>query len=379
MPLKYSILLPTKNGGKYLKHCINAVLNQSYQNIELVVSDNANNDETSDIIRKYQDDARLISVRLKRQVSVTENWNNALNLASGDYILMLGDDDLLFPESISKLDKIINQQNRPECLTYNAFGYIAPNSIMDNQDSYYSDIFFKYTDEFRSPRILSRKERIQIVKKMYMFKVDIPLNMQTTIISSNVIEKIKEGIFKAPFPDQYALNALLLNADNWFFTPEKILIIGISPKSFGHYVYSNKQNKGREYLALPPNDNPMLPGNELLNNMCIWLKKIKDNYPQYLNETKIDKEAYIVRQIYWWVKELRMRSIEKEIFFKRLKMIKIIEYIKLTKFLFYYETWDKIRFFLFSKKEKNINSNIRNMIKIKGVNNIHEFSIWIKN
>ena len=111
MSLKYSILLPTKNGGKYLEHCINAVLNQNYKNIELVISDNANNDETPDIIRKYQDDTRLISVRLKHQVSVTENWNNVLNLASGDYILMLGDDDLLFPESISKLDKIINQQN----------------------------------------------------------------------------------------------------------------------------------------------------------------------------------------------------------------------------------------------------------------------------
>ena len=49
--MNFSVLLPTKNGEKYLKTCIDSVLSQDYRDMELIVFDNANTDNTSEIVK----------------------------------------------------------------------------------------------------------------------------------------------------------------------------------------------------------------------------------------------------------------------------------------------------------------------------------------
>ena len=95
--MKFSVLLPTRNGGKYLKSCIESVLSQDYKDMELIVFDNANTDNTAEVVNSYSNDKRLKYYRTDSVVSVTDNWNNALKKSSGDYVLMMGDDDFLLP------------------------------------------------------------------------------------------------------------------------------------------------------------------------------------------------------------------------------------------------------------------------------------------
>src|SRR5688572_20083702 len=95
--MKFSVLLPTRNGGPYLENCIHSILGQGYDDLELIISDNANTDKTPEIIAQYAADPRVKILRLEEPISVTDNWNNALFSASGDYIMMMGDDDLLLP------------------------------------------------------------------------------------------------------------------------------------------------------------------------------------------------------------------------------------------------------------------------------------------
>ena len=94
--MKLSVLLPTRNGGALLHDCVKSVLDQSYEGMELVVSDNASADETRDVLASF-DDARLRVVRLDEPIPVTDNWNNALAESAGDYLLLIGDDDYLLP------------------------------------------------------------------------------------------------------------------------------------------------------------------------------------------------------------------------------------------------------------------------------------------
>ena len=51
--MKFSVLLPTRNGGKYLKSCIESVLSQDYKDMELIVFDNANTDNTAEVVNSY--------------------------------------------------------------------------------------------------------------------------------------------------------------------------------------------------------------------------------------------------------------------------------------------------------------------------------------
>ena len=54
--MKFSVLLPTRNGGKYLESSIESVLSQDYQDMELIVFDNANTDNTAEVVNSFSND-----------------------------------------------------------------------------------------------------------------------------------------------------------------------------------------------------------------------------------------------------------------------------------------------------------------------------------
>ena len=58
--MRFSILLPTRNGGDFLQNCIRSILEQDHDDFELVISDNANTDATPEIIRQFKDDLRVV-------------------------------------------------------------------------------------------------------------------------------------------------------------------------------------------------------------------------------------------------------------------------------------------------------------------------------
>ena len=107
--MRFSVLLPTRNGGDYLNDAIASVLAQPYEDMELVVSDNASDPETRAVVSRFTADKRLKYVRLDDVVSVTDNWNHALQVSRGDYVVMIGDDDCLLPAFFETLDAAIDR------------------------------------------------------------------------------------------------------------------------------------------------------------------------------------------------------------------------------------------------------------------------------
>jgi hypothetical protein len=60
---------------------------------------------------------------------------------------------------------------------------------------------------------------------MFKFHNRIPLNTIAHIWSRKIIERVEGDLFRPPYPDHFALNSLLLKADNWVFSKEKTYII----------------------------------------------------------------------------------------------------------------------------------------------------------
>ena len=89
--MRFSVLLPTRNGGTLVANCIRSILEQDHRDFELVISDNANTDTTPDVVRGFSSDPRLKVVRQAKPISVAENWTAALQVSSGDYVLMMRD------------------------------------------------------------------------------------------------------------------------------------------------------------------------------------------------------------------------------------------------------------------------------------------------
>ncbi len=302
--MKFSVLLPTRNGGRFLRNCIGSVLEQPYPDMELVVSDNANTDETQSVVSAFRSDSRLKYIRLNEPVSVTENWNVALQESQGEYFLMIGDDDYLLPGYFDRMAQVIERYHHPDGIVYNAYSYVFPSSIDGNRSSYYADPHFRFGPGF-ADGFLPPDFRKAIVRDMFRFRVRYPLNMQLTLVSRRAADRIRGGPFQPPFPDHYALNALLLDAQTVVYCPEKLVVVGVSPKSFGHFAYSNKQDKGMRYLGSDSAFEGRLPGNELVNSMYLWLVRLQANYSDQLGKIRISRADYVRRQAYAWCGQLQ--------------------------------------------------------------------------
>lgn len=103
-----SICIPTWNRAKYLDKSLNSIFSQigeiSEGNLELFVSDNASDDNTSDVINKYIELGLPITYnRNTENIGAARNFLNCINWASGKYILLLGDDDILKPRAINMI------------------------------------------------------------------------------------------------------------------------------------------------------------------------------------------------------------------------------------------------------------------------------------
>ena len=334
--MKFSVLLPTRNGGKYLKSCIESVLSQDYKDMELIVFDNANTDNTAEVVNSYSNDKRLKYYRIDSVVSVTDNWNNALKKSSGDYVLMMGDDDFLLPGYFDTLDKTIKENDFPDGISYFGYSFIYPNAV-DNKEGYYSDPHYDYEKKLIDSGKTTENQLKSIVYDMFKFKNRVPLNTLPHIWSRKVINRVDGELFRPPYPDHFALNAIFLKANTWVFSKEKLYIIGVTPKSYGHYVFSdNDQKGGEDYLGISGDFPGQLPGSALINNMHVWLQLLKDNYPDYLGGVQISRNGYVRHQLHYWISQYRHGSIERKDLFHLLGLLTLKDKLGLISAI-----WDK--------------------------------------
>jgi glycosyltransferase involved in cell wall biosynthesis len=332
--MKFSVLLPTRNGAKYLKSCINSVLCQDYSDMELIVFDNANTDNTYEIVQLFSDDKRLKYYKTGSVVSVTDNWNNALKKSSGDYVLMIGDDDFILPGYFDTIESIIEENNFPDGISYCGYSFIYPDAI-DNSVSYYSNPHFKYEKKFINRELIFEKQLKSIVYDMFKFHNRIPLNTLPHIWSRRVINLVEGELFRPPYPDHFALNAILLKANTWVFSEKKLYIIGVTPKSYGHYVFSDEQKEGEDYLGISGEFPGQLPGSTLINNMYVWLQLLKDNYPNFLSDVSISRNNYVKHQAHYWISQYRHKSINLKELFHRIGLLTLKDKVSLISVLWH--------------------------------------------
>jgi glycosyltransferase involved in cell wall biosynthesis len=102
MGKRVTIAIPTYNREEYLRISLSSALVQTYPDLEIIVSNNACTDKTSDFLKGI-DDPRVRILEHEHTVSMMQNWNSCLNAATGKYFLLLSDDDVLDPSAIEEL------------------------------------------------------------------------------------------------------------------------------------------------------------------------------------------------------------------------------------------------------------------------------------
>lgn len=100
MRMQVSVCIPTYNGREFLADALRSVLSQTYADFELLVMDDDSTDGTRDVVQSFSD-PRLRLHHNTRRYGLPGNWNRCLELASGEYVCIFHQDDLMLPENLA--------------------------------------------------------------------------------------------------------------------------------------------------------------------------------------------------------------------------------------------------------------------------------------
>ena len=114
---KYSIILPVRNGGEYIKECIKSILSQTLTDFNLIVLENFSTDGTKEWIQSLNDN-RVVIIPAEKPLSMEENWRRVVSISRNEFMTMLGADDILYPNYLATLDALINKH--PSASLYQA-------------------------------------------------------------------------------------------------------------------------------------------------------------------------------------------------------------------------------------------------------------------
>lgn len=98
---KISVVMPVYNGEKYLREAIDSILNQTFTDFELLIINDGSSDSTESIIKSYND-VRIEYIKNGQNLGLINTLNKGLNLAKGEYIARMDQDDISHPERFAK-------------------------------------------------------------------------------------------------------------------------------------------------------------------------------------------------------------------------------------------------------------------------------------
>lgn len=119
---KFSIILPVRNGGNYVKECVASVLSQQLTDFNFIILDNASTDGTLEWLQSINDE-RIKIIPSTKSLTIEENWGRVKDVTKNEFITLIGHDDILYPDFLTTIDRLI--QDHPQASLYHThFNFI---------------------------------------------------------------------------------------------------------------------------------------------------------------------------------------------------------------------------------------------------------------
>lgn len=214
-----SVVIPIYNQGKYLKDCVMSVLNQDYDDYEILICDDGSTDDTKDIVydlmKKYKGKIRYFSLSHTGSPAVPRNVG--MRKAKGKYVAFLDADDLMEKTRIERQVNFLERNLQIDVLCTNA--------LMFNDNSKKTELYFKDLKE----GLISLK---QLFNANYVIQ-------STILMKREVIGTVGYNYEKAKFYHEdfeYWLRALSLNK-KIYYLPEPLIRYRINPAGISHTLF----------------------------------------------------------------------------------------------------------------------------------------------
>ena len=135
-----SVIIPSYNHGKYISESIQSVLDQTYQNFEIIITDDASTDESVRVIENFSDD-RIKLFKFEKNEGASVASNNCILNSSGEYIAMLSSDDIWFPNKLEVQVKYLEKHQEVAAVFANVKWINELGKNIFNSNFPYRDVF----------------------------------------------------------------------------------------------------------------------------------------------------------------------------------------------------------------------------------------------
>lgn len=237
---KISVLIPTRERAATLGPCIKTCLEQDYPNFEVVVSDNASSPATQAVVDTF-DNPRLRYFRHPERVSMRQNFEYAYGKATGDYVIIIGDDDGMAPNAIARIGHYLSV-NPVDVLNWRSVVYYWPNHTRDGQGF----LMCKYSRMYGGLQTFEPKSLLHQFAQGRITNYMSGAAIYHGCISRRLAEPMMRPngqYFNDHMPDIYAAVAQLYFAKSFVRVHHPLSISGVSASSTGSSFLSEAANK----------------------------------------------------------------------------------------------------------------------------------------
>ena len=194
-----TVIIPSYNHAKYVEYAIRSVLEQTYQNLELLIIDDGSKDDSVNIIEehlsKIKSPKRKITFIHRENRGLCNTLNQALEMARGDYVVTLASDDMLLPDSVSLMMQV--------ALSDTSIAGVAGSLVEVDSENNYVPIFLN--------KLLSRNLDAKYISFEERFSLTEPFGAAGSLFSKNAL--IDVGGFRADiWVEDYYIHLKLLEA-----------------------------------------------------------------------------------------------------------------------------------------------------------------------
>ena len=198
MPI-VSVILPNYNHAQYLTQRIESILNQTYQDFELIILDDCSTDNSKEIIDAYKSNPKISHLVFseKNTGNPFEQWYNGVKLAKGEFVWIAESDDWAEPNFLSELVTKIQQDNN--------IGLVYCNSVIEIDNQFISDFSSVKNKRFNTTH-WAKSHTFRGVEEINQFLLrDCTIkNASAVLIRRELLEKI------LPIHEQFRLSG------DWF-------------------------------------------------------------------------------------------------------------------------------------------------------------------
>lgn len=276
-----SICIPTYNRVHYLKECLDSIICQFtdknvYEQVEIVISDNASQDNTFSLINDYQKEFSNIKYcRNQKFVPIAKNWDNAVLNSTGKYINTIGDDDFYLPNSLAKLLSLLKDSDS-DIIS------VADYRVINNQEP--SD--FSYTscvlnislkkiteDYFSFGQKKFHNKNYCLIPPLLFFRGEL----------AREIKKNYGDFWKEPICDHWAIFSVACVKGYITFWDFPVVAYRIHPANhlFTKYKYQLIKKRSEDFLKTTKTKFDIFPGYSFTNLGYVAMQDIKNNFSYY--------------------------------------------------------------------------------------------------